>query len=105
MTNFYTLVYQQVKRIPRGKVATYGSIASRMGSPRAARMVGMALRKLPEATDVPWHRVINSRGEISIENMDHPAMEQMRLLQDEGVAVRHDGVRYRVDLEKYFWRE
>lgn len=101
--NFYQEVYRLVRQIPAGKIATYGSIAAAISTPRAARVVGFALRALPENSDVPWQRVIAASGTISIENMEHPAEEQAQLLQREGVEVAlRDGV-YHIDLQKYFW--
>ena len=69
---FWDEVYKIVNKIPRGRVAIYGQIAVLAGSPRAARVVGTALRQLPVDSKVPWHRVINGRGMISIENMGVP---------------------------------
>ncbi len=101
--DFYHQVYELVRNVPYGRVATYGQIAALVGSPRAARMVGTALRALHDRTDVPWHRVISGRGIISIENLEHPAEEQANLLLAEGVIVSlHEGV-YVVDLKKYQW--
>lgn len=101
--NFFEKVYEVVRRVPKGRVATYGQIAALAGFPRSARAVGMALRAFPEGTDVPWQRVISSKGYISIENFEHPAEEQASLLIAEGVrAVRQQGV-FRVNLQKYLW--
>ncbi|MEZ4290587.1 MAG: MGMT family protein [Myxococcota bacterium] len=58
-------VYRVVRRVPEGRVATYGQVAAIAGMPGAARQVGWALNALDEADDVPWHRVINARGEVS----------------------------------------
>lgn len=91
-----------IKRIPKGKVATYGQVAAMAGSPMAARAVGMILRNCAE--DLPWQRVINSRGEISIVNFSYPPMMQRDLLRDEGVEVVGDSRLYKVDLDKYLWR-
>ena len=67
MTNsFFEQVYQVVHCIPPGKVATYGQIARILGKPRGARTVGWALHSTPEGSDVPWQRVINSQGKISL---------------------------------------
>ena len=65
-----------ISAVPVGRVATYGQIAAMAGSPRAARMVGGILRDLPENSQVPWQRVINQRGMISIENLAVPKSEQ-----------------------------
>ena len=102
--NFYGNVYDTVRKIPRGRVATYQQIAIAASTPRAARMVGWALRALPEGSDVPWQRVINSRGMISIQNLRAPKSLQARLLRKEGIEVRDKEGNYFVDLEKYLWR-
>ena len=65
---FTRRVHDAVRRIPPGRVAAYGAIAAIAGRPRSARAVGRALRELPDGSDVPWWRVINARGEISILN-------------------------------------
>ncbi|MBI4090453.1 MAG: methylated-DNA--[protein]-cysteine S-methyltransferase [Candidatus Komeilibacteria bacterium] len=101
--NFSEQVYVLVERIPHGRVATYGQIAALLHTPRAARMVGVALRSLPDGTVVPWHRVINSRGEISIENMEHPAEEQANRLMAEGIRVGTSNGVYLIDLDMYLW--
>ncbi len=98
--SFYDHVYAMVRRIPRGKVATYGHIAALCGKPRAARTVGWALHALPEDADVPWQRVINVRGEISIGKVGIPPQLQRALLEREGVEFDADGS---VDLEHWGW--
>lgn len=101
--SYYHRVYQIIKRIPPGKVATYGQIAMLAGLGRNARMVGYALAATPDGVDIPWHRVINSRGEISYSpsrnDFDHI---QRKLLEMEG--IRFD-VNDRVDLELFRWIE
>ena len=100
-----SFAYQAIKaifRIPRGNVATYGQIAALAGSPRAARMVGWILSQNGEA--LPWHRVISSRGRISITNLAYPAELQAQLLEKEGVKVDKHGRNYSVDLEEFLWR-
>jgi methylated-DNA-protein-cysteine methyltransferase related protein len=90
-----------VRRIPRGRVATYGQIAQLAGLPRQARLVGYALAALPAATAVPWHRVINAKGEVSLRrNGSGASVEQRLRLEREG--VRFDGAR--VSLERHGWR-
>ena len=83
--SFYDDVYRMVRRIPRGRVTTYGHVAALCGKPRAARTVGWALHALPEGTRVPWHRVINAHGGISISKVGIPAELQRALLEAEGV--------------------
>ena len=104
---FNQRVFAMVKRIPKGRVATYGQIAALVGSPRAAQAVGWALHALDGKTsqDVPWPRVVNKAGYLSIMNLEHAADEQAFLLQKEGVkVVKRDGMWY-VDLEKYLWKK
>ncbi len=98
--SFTEQVWQIVRQVPHGKVVSYGGVAAIMGRPRAARGVGKALNALPEDTDVPWWRVINSRGEISIRGHWHGAALQRALLRDEGIEFGRDG---RVDFEDYGW--
>jgi methylated-DNA-protein-cysteine methyltransferase related protein len=89
-----------VKAIPKGKVVTYGQIALLIGSPRAARQVGMVLRGLKEKDgDVPWQRVINSQGGISTYKVGHGEL-QKALLESEGIKVSQGRT---VDLKKYQW--
>lgn len=101
--NFYKRVYQIARRIPKGKVMTYGQIAAPISTPRAARVVGFAMRALPEGTDVPWQRVINSHGRISIVNWRWTPADQARLLRDEGIEVIERDGGYWIDLDRYLW--
>ena len=99
---FHDEIVRLVRRIPRGKVATYGQIAAMLGRPRAARAVGSALRKLggPLSRVVPWHRVLNSAGRIS--RRDREFMDlQRELLEREGVRMRRGGA---VDLGRARWK-
>ena len=94
-TTFFTRVYALVRKIPRGRVVTYGQVARALGAPGAARTVGWAMRVCPE--QVPWHRVVNARGEISL----RPTTgyhEQRARLRAEGVRFDRAG---RIDLNKY----
>ncbi len=103
MISFYEQVYAVVRRIPRGRVISYGRIARMLGRPRAARAVGYALNALKDSEtggDVPWQRVVNAAGRISIVNREKSAHEQAALLREEGVAVRDD---LTLDLETYLW--
>lgn len=100
--NFFAAVYRIARKIPRGKVASYGQIAALISTPRAARIVGFAMRRSPE--DVPWHRVISSSGRISIENVEHPAEEQARLLRGEGVEVKKSENSFVVDMKRFLWK-
>jgi methylated-DNA-protein-cysteine methyltransferase related protein len=106
-SNFYALVYAMVKKIPRGKVATYGQIAALIGSPKAAQMVGWALHALDESPkpEVPWQRVINRLGFISTTCLEHTADEQAWHLQKEGVKVVKKEKMWFIDLDKYLWKK
>ncbi len=99
---FHRLVYRVVRRVPRGKVVTYGQVAAILGQPRAARAVGQALRMLPAPLlpVVPWQRVINAAGGISIRGDSSRAILQRHLLEAE--SLRFDG-RGRIDLRKNRW--
>jgi methylated-DNA-protein-cysteine methyltransferase-like protein len=97
--NFYQQVYALVRAIPYGKVATYGQIAAILGSPRAARMVGQALKHCDSS--VPWQRVINRHGMISIENLRVTKDDQAELLRREGVEVEERDGNFWVDLKKH----
>ena len=98
----YARVYAVVRRIPRGRVATYGQVAALAGRPRHARLVGYALHALPDRTTVPWHRVVNAEGRISVRRTAPAAgLTQRLLLEREG--VRFDA-RGRVSLERFGWR-
>ena len=94
-------IYDVVDRIPPGSVATYGQVAVLAGLRGHARQVGYALHALPADSRVPWHRVINARGEVSLRGRDGPDREQRERLEAEGVAF--DGLD-RVDLREYRWR-
>ncbi|HEX6939197.1 MAG TPA: MGMT family protein [Longimicrobiales bacterium] len=101
MSDFSARVYELVRRVPPGRVVSYGGVAALLGRPRAARGVGRALRELPEGHDVPWWRVVNHAGEISVGRVDpHAARLQRVLLETEGVAF--DG-RGRIDWDRYGW--
>jgi methylated-DNA-protein-cysteine methyltransferase-like protein len=97
----YQRIYAVVRRIPRGRVATYGQVAELAGLPGHARQVGYALHALPDGSAVPWHRVINARGEVSRRSVPGPELSQRMLLEREG--VRFD-LRGRVDLQACGWR-
>ena len=91
-----------VRRIPRGRVATYGQIALLAGAPRHARFVGAVLRRLPDGSAVPWHRVLGAAGRMSLARWaPHAAQTQRMRLEREGVRVTGRG---RVDLAVYGWR-
>jgi methylated-DNA-protein-cysteine methyltransferase-like protein len=93
-------IHAVVRRIPSGKVATYGQIAALAGFPRHARQVGYAMRDLPEGSDLPWHRVLNARGEVSRRAAVGWEDVQRDLLEQEGIEL----ARERVDLARYGWK-
>lgn len=95
----YPRVWRTVERIPKGKVASYGTIARLSGFPDQPRLAGYALFNLPEGIDIPWQRVINARGEISLPGKRGD--EQRRLLEAEGVVFKGN----RVDMKRYGWKE
>ena len=97
---FFEQVFQIVRRIPQGKVATYGQVASILGKPRGARTVGWALHSIPEGSDVPWQRVINARGIITLDAHGRGGAIQRALLEAEGIVFDEQG---RIDLEVYGW--
>lgn len=104
---FWDRVYTQVQRIPAGKVATYGQVAALCCSPRGARMVGWALNALNNLgpqTKIPWQRVLNREGRISIVNRNASKDMQATLLRAEGITVDFRDGNYWVDLEKYLWK-
>lgn len=97
----FSRILEVVRRIPRGRVATYGQVAALAGLPRHARHVGYALHGLPPGTPLPWHRVINARGAISLRRFDGAAETQRIRLEGEGVAFDPRG---RVSLDRNQWR-
>ena len=95
----FELIYDVVKQIPKGKVATYGQVASLAGNKRWSRVVGYALHSNPDPETIPCHRVVNCLGEVSKAFAFGGENRQITLLQNEGVGF----VEGRVDLEKYQW--
>lgn len=93
------LVLAAVKRIPRGKVCTYGNVAEVAGLPRRARLVGTVLRQTPASRGLPWYRVINAGGRISFPVGSDAYARQRQKLEAEGVVF----VGGRVDLRRYGW--
>ena len=97
---FYARVYEAVKAIPEGRVATYGMIAALAGNPKAPRVVGYALHVNPEPGVIPCHRVVNRAGRLAPAFAFGGTDAQKRLLENEGVEVSDD----HVDLERFLWR-
>lgn len=101
MTNTtYARIYAWVKRIPRGRVATYGQIARLAGLEGQARRVGYALADLPDGEKLPWHRVVNAEGRISGRAESHFEIRQRTLLEREGVVFDSTG---RLSLPRFRW--
>ena len=102
MPSFYEDVFAVVKKIPKGKVTTYGLVALYLGKPRASRAVGYALNSLKkdQLQEVPWQRVINSKREITFKGDVMRATLQKKLLEREGIEFGVDG---KVDFERYLW--
>lgn len=97
---FHQRVKQTIRRIPKGKVATYGQIAALAGDPRGARQVSWVLHSSSEKDKLPWHRVINGQGRISLPvNMGYEL--QRAMLSDEGIEF---GLRDTIDLERFQWK-
>ena len=97
----YARIYATVARIPRGRVANYGQIAEVAGLAGHARQVGYALAALDGDTDVPWHRVVNAEGAISLRARSAARPLQRAMLEREGIVFDAAG---RVPMEKYRWR-
>jgi methylated-DNA-protein-cysteine methyltransferase related protein len=98
----YGRIYAVVRRIPAGKVATYGQVAELAGLERHARMAGYALHALPDHTTVPWHRVINAQGRLSLRaDGEGSVLRQRFLLEEEGVVFDLSG---RVSLKRFGWK-
>ena len=99
--SLFNQIYEQCKKIPKGRVATYGQIATLIGYPKCARQVGWALSAVSEEQDMPWHRVVNRFGGLYKGPIPGEAELQKQLLEEEGVYVRTD---YTVDLDEYIWQ-
>lgn len=97
----YARIYAVVRRIPRGRVATYGQVAELAGLPGHARQVGYALHALRPSSGLPWHRVINAAGTVSRRAVPGAELTQRQLLEREGVAFDARG---RVPLARVRWR-
>ena len=100
MHNNYLKIYRIVRQIPRGRVATYGQVATLAGLDGHARQVGYALHALPSSMKVPWHRVVNARGEVSARTGGDSHELQRKLLEAERVRFDERG---RIDLKKSRW--
>ncbi len=98
-TSFTEKAKKIIKKIPKGKVATYGQIAILAGNPKAARQVSWVLNSCSKKDNLPWHRVINSMGKISLKEGSGYEL-QKALLEDEGIEFK---INKQIDLKKYLW--
>ncbi|MFO4689931.1 DNA base-flipping protein [Vibrio cholerae] len=99
MDQFLQQIFVVIHQIPVGRVSTYGTIAKMAGYPGYARHVGKALGHLPEGSQLPWFRIINSQGKISLQGEDF--VRQRQLLLAEGIEVSDTG---KISLRKYQWQ-
>lgn len=99
--NTFEKIYEVVKQIPKGKVATYGQIATLAGNPHWSQIVGYALHVNPDPKTIPCYRVVNRFGEVSKAFAFGGENMQIGLLKDDGIEVKDE----KVDLEKYQWRK
>jgi methylated-DNA-protein-cysteine methyltransferase-like protein len=100
-TDFFSLVYDVAREVPKGRVTSYGAIAKYLGAGKSSRMVGWAMNGAgSQKKFVPAHRVVNRNGELTgRHHFGHPKLMQ-KLLEKEGIKVKHDKI---VNFEKYFW--
>lgn len=98
---FFEDVYEIVKRIPRGKVTTYGQIARMLGQPKKSKIVGWALHSNPSQSTIPCHRVVNRYGYLSGSFAFGGIEAQKKLLEAEGILFDEKGI---IDLERYLWK-
>ncbi|MCA2015614.1 MGMT family protein [Vibrio tritonius] len=98
MDQFLAQIFYVIDRIPEGSITTYGEVARMAGFPGYARHVGKALSQLPEGSKLPWHRVVNSQGRISLKGDD--LLRQKRKLTAEGIEVSQEG---KIKLRQYRW--
>jgi len=99
--NFFALVYEVARQIPKGKVTSYGAIAACLGTKSSARMVGWAMNGAGKVKPkVPAHRVVNRIGMLSGKHHFSPPGSMEKSLQKEGIKVKNDKI---VDFEKHFW--
>lgn len=98
---FYQRVIDMIKRIPKGQVTTYGQIARSVGSPQSARQVAYILHSSSDKENLPWHRVINSKGCIALKRGSGYEL-QKKLLEDEGIVLDKEGC---IDLGRFLWHQ
>ena len=102
MSSFYNKIYEIAAKIPKGYVASYGQIARMAGSPRATRAVGTAMRNAPDNLEIPYHRVVNKKGEMTASDTCEGRKNQRQTLESEGVCFLPNGC---IDMEFFTWRE
>lgn len=100
MSDFFNAVYEFVKRVPAGRVVTYGDVARAIGSPRASRQVGWALHCNPQQGVIPCHRIVFADGSLAPGFAFGGREVQKAMLENEGVAFSEE---YKVDLNKHRW--
>ena len=100
MSNFFTNVYNVVKRIPEGKVTSYGAIARYLGSPKSSRMVGWAMNAAHSRLDIPAHRVVNRVGLLTGKHHFPGKSLMQQLLENEGIIVEKDQILF---FDDHFW--
>lgn len=101
MTPFTKKVLSLIKKIPKGRIATYSQIAKLCGNPRAVRGVVWILHSSSSTQDLPWHRVINAKGKISFPEMSEFWIRQKSLLEKEGIVFKEG---FQIDLKTYQWK-
>ena len=99
MTEFEQALYSALAALPKGKLTSYGQLAKRCGYANYARQVGKTLSKLPKETKLPWHRVVNSQGKISLKGDDF--LRQEKRLNDEGFTINANNKV--VNFQQYLW--
>ncbi len=99
--NTFEKIYAVVKKIPKGRVATYGQVAAMAGNPRWSQVVGYALHTNPDPQNIPCYRVVNRSGQLSSAFAFGGQSRQAQLLREDGIELCADGT---VDLKKYLWQ-
>lgn len=98
--NFFERVYEIARKIPEGKVTSYGAIAKALGAARSARMVGWAMNASHNTADIPAHRVVNRNGLLTGKHHFEGTNLMQQLLENEGIMVENNKI---IDFEKHFW--
>lgn len=101
MKSAFEKIYSIVAKIPEGKVATYGQIAAMAGMPKGARVVGWAMRAVPEGMSIPCHRVVNKTGNLAPDYAFGSREIQRSILEAEGIVFRRDGT---IHMESQLWK-